>query len=100
MTRRRRFLARPWTAGGRRASAIVRKNGVHPRSIALHMKRTPTELRRHANRLNILLRQMCSAIILTSRDRVLPKNINNLSVSERAVDEFALIASFHRKQGL
>jgi hypothetical protein len=57
MTPPRRLPAKPWTAADDELLGSLVRNGVHTRSIALHTKRTPTEIRRHASRLNILLRQ-------------------------------------------
>jgi hypothetical protein len=57
MTLPNRLPAGPWTVTDDELLRSLVKSGVHTRSIALHMKRTPTEIRRHASRLNILLRQ-------------------------------------------
>jgi len=57
MTVTQRLPAKPWTPADDELLRSLVKNGIHTRSIALHMKRTPTELRWRASRLNILLRQ-------------------------------------------
>jgi hypothetical protein len=57
MTAPRRLPAKPWTPADDELLRSLVKSGVHTRSIALHMKQTPTEIRRQASRLNILLRQ-------------------------------------------
>jgi hypothetical protein len=51
------LAANPWTPEDDYLLRLLVKNGMHIRAIALHVKRTPTDIRWRTSRLNILLRQ-------------------------------------------
>jgi hypothetical protein len=57
MTAPRPLPAKTWTPADDEILRSLAKNGMHTRWIALQMKRTPTEIRRRASGLDILLRQ-------------------------------------------
>jgi hypothetical protein len=52
----RRLPGRMWTPEDDEILRSMVLDRMHTREIALHMKRTPSEIRRQASRLNILLR--------------------------------------------
>jgi hypothetical protein len=53
----RRLPGRLWTPADDEILRSMVLDRMHTREIALHMKRTPTEIRKQASRLNILLRR-------------------------------------------
>jgi hypothetical protein len=56
MTDLRRLPGRLWTPADDEMLRSMVQDRIHTREIALHMKRTPTEIRKQASRLNILFR--------------------------------------------
>jgi hypothetical protein len=56
MTDLRRLPGRSWTPADDEILRSIVLDRMHTRSIALQMKRTPSEIQKHASRLNILLR--------------------------------------------
>jgi hypothetical protein len=57
MTGVKRGPAISWTSADDEILRSMVRDRVHTRAIALQMKRTPTEIRKQASKLNILLRR-------------------------------------------
>jgi hypothetical protein len=57
MTDVKRGPAISWTSADDEILRSMVRDRVHTRAIALQMKRTPTEIRKQASKLNILLRR-------------------------------------------